>query len=158
MSKEETHPLQELTQAIKAATAEERPIIGHFGAVKVEGKYRSWMSVRYDSAIPRLLTNPDYKIAQILAVLGSEVRLAILRLLLDGPKTAIEVMTELGLRTTGQAYHHLKELESAGYADLRGGRYHFNMEVGQVYLAALALAADAGAESPEPLPAEPDNA
>lgn len=151
MSTEATDSIDELTKTIKAATATGRPIIGHFGAVIVEGKPRTWMSVRYDSAVPRLLTNPEYKIAQILSVLGSEVRLAILRLLLDAPRTAAEVMAELSLRTTGQAYHHLKELERAGYVELQsGGRYHFNLEVGQVYLAALALAADAGAEAPEP--------
>ncbi|MGC4045454.1 MAG: winged helix-turn-helix domain-containing protein [Armatimonas sp.] len=151
MSTEETDPIDDLTKSIKAATASGKTIIGHFGAVPVEGKLRTWMSVRYDSAVPRLLTNPEYKIAQILSVLGSEVRLAILRLLLEAPKTASEVMAELSLRTTGQAYHHLKELERAGYIEqISGGQYRFNLEVGQVYLAALALAADAGAESPEP--------
>lgn len=142
--------LERLQRTIKDATASGRPMIGHFGAVMIEGKLQSWMSIRFNKAIPRLLTNPDYKIAQILAVLGSEVRLAILRLVLEAPKTAAEVTAELSLRTTGQAYHHLKELERAGYVELRGGRYHFNLEVGQVYLAALALAADAGAEKPDP--------
>jgi DNA-binding transcriptional ArsR family regulator len=149
-----TDPVQDVVTAVKAAAASGRKIVGHFGSVIVEGKPVGWMSVRYDAAVPRLLTNPDYKVAQILSVLGSEVRLSILRILLDGPKTAADVVKQLGLKTTGQAYHHLKDLERAGYVELRGGRYHFNMEVGRVYLTALALAADAGAEAPDPLPEE----
>lgn len=135
------------------AVTQEVPIIGHFGAVLVEGRPHSWWSIRTDEAVTKLLTNPDYKVAQILSVLGSEVRLAILRHLLDAPKTAAEIVTALGFKTTGQAYHHLRELERAGYVKQReGGRYHFDMERGRVYLTALALAADAGAEEPEDLP------
>ena len=88
--------------------------------------------------------------APILSVLASEVRLAILRHLLDAPKTAAELVTALGMTTTGQAYHHLRELERGGYVKQRaGGRYHFDLKRGRVYLTALALAADAGAEEPE---------
>ena len=148
-STEETDPqITQLTEAIRAATEGERLMVGHFGGVIIEGKHRTWLNIRYDQAVPRLLTNPDHKVAQIFAALGSEVRLSILRALLDGPKTAADLVAELGFKTTGQAYHHLRDLERAGYADLRGGRYHFNLEVGQVYLTALALAADAGAEKP----------
>lgn len=138
------------------AVTQEVPIIGHFGAVNIEGQPHSWWSIRYEGAVPKLLTNPDYKVAQILSVLGSEVRLAILRHLLDAPKTAAEIVAALGLATTGQAYHHLRELERAGYVKQReGGRYHFDMNRGRVYLTALALAADAGAAEPEDLP-DPD--
>jgi DNA-binding transcriptional ArsR family regulator len=129
--------------------ADSRQVIGHFGAIEAEGSHRSWWSIRYDDAVPKLLATPDYKVAQILGVLGSEVRLAILRCLLSAPRTAAEIVSELRLGTTGQAYHHLRELERAGYVEQRAGRYHFEMRVGRVYLTALALAADAGAESPE---------
>lgn len=147
MASEES--IARLIEAIRGTSDNDQLIIGHFGAVNIAGKHRTWFNIRYNAAVLRLLTNPDYKIAQILGVLGSEVRLSILRTLLDGPKTAAELVAELGFRTTGQAYHHLRELERAGYVDLHSGRYHFNLEVGQVYLTALALAADAGAESPE---------
>jgi DNA-binding transcriptional ArsR family regulator len=122
-------------------------VVGHFGAAKVEGRHQWWWSIRYDDSVAKLGDNPDYKVAQILSVLGSEVRLAILRTLLAAPKSAAEIITSVGLKTTGQAYHHLRELERAGYIEQRsGGRYHFDMDRGKVYLTSLALAADAGAE------------
>lgn len=147
-------PREQMEKALRVQCNTGESIVGHFGAVKVEGKPHTWWSIRYDEAVTRLLTNPDYKVAQILSVLGSEVRLAILRLLLDAPKTAAEIVAELGFKTTGQAYHHLRELERAGYVRQReGGRYHFDLRVGRVYLTALALAADAGAEAPDEMAA-----
>ena len=144
-----------MEEAIAAMTKSGQAVIGHFGALNIDGEQRSWWSIRYDPAVTKLLNNPDYKVAQILSVLGSEVRLAILRNLLEAPKTAAEIVAEVGLKTTGQAYHHLRELERASYITQRaGGRYHFDMNRGRVYLAALALAADAGAEEPEETPSE----
>jgi ArsR family transcriptional regulator, arsenate/arsenite/antimonite-responsive transcriptional repressor len=153
-SEQPINQLQEqLTTALQASLEqgdEQQPIIGHFGVIQVEGKYQRWWSIRYNHAVSKLLTNPDYKVAQILSVLGSEVRLAILRRLLDGPQTVAEIVAALDLKTTGQAYHHIRELERAGYIKQReGGKYHFDMARGRVYLSALALAADAGAEEPE---------
>lgn len=148
-------PRKRMEEAISVLTESGRDVVGHFGAVDVEGKRRQWWSIRYDEAVTKLVNNPDYKVAQILSVLGSEVRLAILRFLLEAPRTASEIVTGVGLKTTGQAYHHLRELERAGYIEQRaGGRYHFDMNGGRVYLAALALAADAGAEEPDEIPSE----
>ncbi len=144
-----------LEEAIAAMARSGQDVIGHFGALNVEGGQQSWWSIRYDEAVTKLRNNPDYRVAQILSVLGSEVRLAILRSLLEAPKTAAEIVAEVGLKTTGQAYHHLRELERASYITQRaGGRYYFDMNRGRVYLAALALAADAGAEEPEETPGE----
>lgn len=141
--------IEQLEAALQVAT-QGQSIIGHFGALSVEGEQRSWWSIRFGGAVAELLTIPDYKVAQILSVLGNEVRLAILRHLLDGPKSAAEIVTALGSGTTGQAYHHLRELERAGYVNQRtGGKYHFDLDRGRVYLTALALAADAGAEDTE---------
>src|SRR5213083_2565777 len=128
-----------LEQAIKAATDSEPSLVGYFGAIDTEQRGRfSWWSIRSEDAVPRLLAIPDYKVVQILSVLGSEVRLAMLRALLDAPKTAAELVVELNLSTTGQAYHHLRELERAGYVEQRGGRYYLQMRLGRVYLTALA--------------------
>ena len=147
-----TDAMQQLETSLRAATKDRR-IIGHFGALSVAGQPRSWWSIRYDEAVDKLLVNPDYKVAQILSVLGSETRLGILRHLLDAPMTAAELVAALGFKTTGQAYHHLRELERAGYVTLREeGRYHFDLNRGRVYLTALALAADAGAEALDEAP------
>jgi DNA gyrase subunit B len=142
-------PVDELLEAIKAATAAAGTVVGHFGAIEFEGEQRTWWSIRFGNAAQKLLTNPDYKVAQILSVLGNEVRLAILRTLLSGPRSAAELVSELGMGTTGQAYHHLRELQRAGYVEQREGRFHLNLRFGRVYLTALGLAADAGAESGE---------
>ena len=137
--------IEQLEVSLRAACSQ-GSIIGHFGAIRVDGQPNSWWYILYDDAATRLLETPEYKVAQILSVLGSEVRLAILRHLLDGPKAAAELVSEVGLNTTGQAYHHLRELERGGYVKQReGGRYHFDPKRGRVYLTALALAADAGA-------------
>ena len=159
MSEQITEGTKELRtnfeEAMAALTRSGLDVVGHFGAVQVEEGRNSWWSIRYDEAVTKLRNNPDYKVAQILSVLGSEVRLAILRHLLEAPKTAAEIVAEVGLKTTGQAYHHLRELERAGYVQQRaGGRYQMDMRRGRVYLAALALAADAGAEEPDETPQE----
>ena len=135
--------------AIKTLVGDGQTVIGHFGGMEIDGRPQQWWSIRYGNAVNRLLTNPDYKVAQILSVLGSEVRLAILRCVLPGPKTAAEIVSEVNLGTTGQAYHHLRELERGGYVVQKSGKWHFDMRRGRVYLTALALAADAGAEEPE---------
>jgi DNA-binding transcriptional ArsR family regulator len=139
--------MEQLIEALKAVTAGGRRIVGHFGALSVEGEPHSWWYLLYDEAIPKLLATPEYKVAQVLSALGSEVRLALLRALLEAPRTVAELVAELHLGTTGQAYHHLRELERAGYVEQRGGKYHFDFKVGRVYLTALALAADAGSET-----------
>jgi DNA-binding transcriptional ArsR family regulator len=140
---------KQIEDALRSVTSAGHPVIGHFGAMEIAGQQRSWWSVRYDDAIPKLQTLPDYKVAQIFAVLGSEVRLAIMRSIVNGPRTAAELVDELGFKTTGQAYHHLRELERAGYVELKSGTYHFSLMVGRVYLTALCLASDAGAEATE---------
>ena len=146
---EKQNPARQITDAIVAARDDGNLMIGHFGTVMAEGRLQSWWSIRSGNAVNRLLTNPDYKVAQILSVLGSEARLGILRTLFAGPKTAAELVSIMNFGTTGQAYHHLRELERAGYVEQRGGKWHFNLAVGRVYLTALALAADAGAEKPD---------
>jgi DNA-binding IclR family transcriptional regulator len=50
------------------------------------------------------------------------------------------------MQTTGQAYHHLKELQRAGYvAEKKSDKYSIDMKFGRIYVAALALAWNAGA-------------
>jgi DNA-binding transcriptional ArsR family regulator len=143
-----------IEEALKAATEAARDVVGYFVTLTREdgqgGTYVSAShSVRSEESVEGLLKLPDYKVAQVLSVLGSEVRLAMLRSMLWEPKTAAELVTQLQLGTTGQAYHHLRELERAGYIEQREGRYHFAKGFMSVYLIALALASDAGAGANE---------
>lgn len=119
-------------------------VIAHMGMIhdpEDRGRNWSWCAAWYDSGgggVDKMLAMPEYRAAQVLGALGNEVRLAILRRLLYRAKSASELMEELGLRTTGQVYHHLRELETAGFVEAREGRYQIGDR--RIYLTALALA------------------
>jgi DNA gyrase subunit B len=51
---------------------------------------------------------------RVLAALASMPRLALYRAVLDHPATSGELMKAASLNTTGQLYHHLRELIGAG--------------------------------------------
>src|SRR3954470_17472430 len=51
---------------------------------------------------------------RVLAALASMPRLALYRAVLEHPATSGELMKAAGLNTTGQLYHHLRELIGAG--------------------------------------------
>jgi DNA-binding transcriptional ArsR family regulator len=139
--------IKQITDAVTLLKETNFEVVGHFGCATVEGARTSWWSIRSGEPSTKLLAIPDYRVAQVLSVLGSEVRLAILRYLKDGPRAASEIVAGVGLNTTGQAYHHLRDLERAGYVEQRaGGRYHVVMNGYRVYLSALNLATDLGAE------------
>ncbi|WP_150462347.1 ArsR/SmtB family transcription factor [Nesterenkonia ebinurensis] len=53
--------------------------------------------------------------APILAALGHPVRLSILHAVLHGTTSAAGLVEELDSGTSGQIYHHLKELTTAGW-------------------------------------------
>jgi DNA-binding transcriptional ArsR family regulator len=126
-------------------------VVGSLGQYLPKGQ--GWANIYIDSGgggVDRLLETPDYKVAQALSVLGSEVRLAILRSLFQAPKTVAELVADLRLGTTGQAYHHLRELERVGAVESRDGKYHFNYAAyTRVYLTALLVAHDIGARTPQ---------
>ena len=51
---------------------------------------------------------------RVLAALSSAPRLALYRAALDGPVASAALMAAAGLNTTGQLYHHLRELVGVG--------------------------------------------
>jgi len=62
--------------------------------------------------------------AEPLAALGHPVRLAVLRGVLTGLHTTAELAALDRLGTTGQLYHHLRQLQAAGWLRSTGrGRY-----------------------------------
>ena len=65
-------------------------------------------------AVTDLLGGETEGPAKVLAAIGQPQRLAIARVLLDGPSTAATLVTSLDLGTTGAAYHHLNVLQGAG--------------------------------------------
>ncbi|MFJ9636740.1 ArsR/SmtB family transcription factor [Streptomyces sp. NPDC101178] len=62
--------------------------------------------------------------ADSLAALGHPVRLRLLREILGGRRTAAELAALDGVGTTGQIYHHLRQLTATGWLHTTGrGRY-----------------------------------
>jgi len=135
-----------IVEILREAAEDGRPLVGHFEILTVAGKPSCSWSISWDEEVGDLLSAPCHRVADVLGVLGNEVRLAILRELIDGPKTVVQLTESLGMQTTGQAYHHLKELQRAGYvAEKKSGKYSIEMRFGRIYVAALGLAWNAGA-------------
>jgi hypothetical protein len=78
------------------------------------------------------------------AALGHPVRLTLLRAVLRGTRSAAELQETAGLNTTGQLYHHLKQLTAAGWLEA-GGRGHYQVPAGKVVPLLVLLSAVAPA-------------
>ncbi|MEU8826542.1 helix-turn-helix domain-containing protein [Streptomyces sp. NPDC048636] len=65
------------------------------------------------------------------AALGHPVRLTLLRAVLRGTRSAAELQEVAGLNTTGQLYHHLKQLTATGWLQAEG-RGHYHVPAGRV--------------------------
>ncbi len=63
-------------------------------------------------------------LAPVLAALGHPVRLALLRAVLDGARTARELADAVDVGSTGQVYHHLRQLQAAGWLRAAAGGEH----------------------------------
>ncbi len=62
-----------------------------------------------------LLAEDWSDLAQRLAALGNPVRLQLLQALLQGVTAVADLAARPGMGTSGQLYHHLRELEAAGW-------------------------------------------
>jgi hypothetical protein len=71
-----------------------------------------------------LLDDEWDSMADVFAALGHPVRLRLLREVLRGRGTARELAELEGMGTTGQVYHHLRQLVAAGWLRVRDGGHH----------------------------------
>ncbi|WP_198653130.1 helix-turn-helix domain-containing protein [Actinocorallia populi] len=71
-----------------------------------------------------LLADEWEALADVFAALGHPVRLRLLREVLRGRGTARELAELEGMGTTGQVYHHLRQLVTAGWLRVRDGGHH----------------------------------
>lgn len=79
---------------------------------------------QYGTLTEELLDADWSEAADSFAALGHAVRLRLLREILGGRRTAAELAELEGLGTTGQIYHHLRQLTAAGWLHTAGrGRY-----------------------------------
>ncbi|MGG2462102.1 ArsR family transcriptional regulator [Streptomyces sp. RGM 3693] len=103
------------------------------GGVLFTGAVRTRAGLRYEwqYGLPTdTVMDGDWAAAaESFAALGQPVRLRLLREILDGRCTAAE-LTELdGMGTTGQIYHHLRQLTAAGWLHTAvRGRYEVPAE------------------------------
>jgi predicted signal transduction protein with EAL and GGDEF domain len=69
-----------------------------------------------DRALRALRNRPDWsEVAPALAALGNPVRLTLLREIVRGQATVSSLSQVEGLGTSGQIYHHLRQLSSEGW-------------------------------------------
>ncbi|OKH95636.1 ArsR/SmtB family transcription factor [Streptomyces uncialis] len=79
---------------------------------------------QYGELTDRLIQADWSDRADAFAALGHPVRLRLLREILTGRRTAAELTDLDGLGTTGQTYHHLRQLTAAGWLHSTArGRY-----------------------------------
>jgi len=101
------------------------------------GEHYDW---QLGAPVGDLLADEWTASADALGALGNPVRLALLRRILGGARTAAELAADEGLGTTGQIYHHLRQLVSAGW--LRSAaRGHFAVPGDRVIPLLVILAA-----------------
>ncbi|MBM7170444.1 helix-turn-helix transcriptional regulator [Streptomyces sp. G44] len=98
------------------------------GAVLFTGSVRVPTGHQYDwqyGLLTETVLEGDWSdAAEPIAALGHPVRLRLLREILGGLRTAAELVALDDVGTTGQIYHHLRQLTGAGWLHVQGrGRY-----------------------------------
>jgi DNA-binding transcriptional ArsR family regulator len=94
-------------------------------------------------ALPVVFDMAPEPLAQLFAALASPHRIVILRTLWDGPRSSQSLQEAVGMSSTGQLYHHLKELLAAGLLIQRGGRDYDLVPAKRILIClALAVASD----------------
>ncbi|MET0234612.1 MAG: ArsR family transcriptional regulator [Kibdelosporangium sp.] len=85
------------------------------------GEYYEWQQ---GETLENLLGLDWSEFSGAFAALGHPVRLLLLRLILSGVHTTAELQEHEALGTTGQLYHHLRQLVAAGWLMVTG-RGHY---------------------------------
>jgi DNA-binding HxlR family transcriptional regulator len=87
--------------------------LGYGGIVHTpDGAHYEW---RGEHPVEELLDSEWSEMARAFGALGHRVRLDILRALVRGIHDVSELQRQPGLGTSGQLYHHLRELQAAGW-------------------------------------------
>ncbi|TDT28477.1 helix-turn-helix protein [Streptomyces sp. BK208] len=115
------------------------------GGVLFTGSVRLPTGERYawqHGALTEGLLDADWaESAEVFSALGHPVRLRLLREVLGGRRTVAELAELDGMGTTGQIYHHLRQLTGAGWLHTTGRGRH-EVPAGRVVplLVALSIA------------------
>jgi ArsR family transcriptional regulator, arsenate/arsenite/antimonite-responsive transcriptional repressor len=125
--------------------------VGYAGAAYVAGRENLWAR---QHSLAELLSTDWSPAAGVLESLGSTPRLALLGALLrDGRRTSAELQEALGgdqeETTTGQLYHHLRELQAARLiTQRRRGEYEIAPQAVVPVLAIVAAALNLATDFP----------
>jgi len=104
----------------RVAALESGAWAGGTGVVGYRGRTEEPLELEWEITVTpaRTLALDDGPRAEVLAALGNPARLAIVRALAThGPQPAAALQEAAGLGSTGQLYHHLKALTSAGLVE-----------------------------------------
>ncbi|HEX2034804.1 MAG TPA: helix-turn-helix domain-containing protein [Chloroflexota bacterium] len=146
---EEGNPLaQQVEAAYEAASEEARryPIgsvrlLAYFRLARPHQNEYARIAEDVTAGFDTLLKLPSEGIARSLAGLAHPVRLELYKALLTGAQDSAALMEAAGLNTSGQLYHHLREMEEVGLVVRRGRNLWAN-----VNLQAFAFALQVGKE------------
>lgn len=94
-------------------------LVGH--VLLPDGRTAQWQQAK---TTDELLDSDWTRSAATLAALGQPVRVRLLQQVLTGTSTANELTRLDGVGTSGQVYHHLRELISTGWLTAVGGGRH----------------------------------
>ncbi|MFJ8645149.1 ArsR/SmtB family transcription factor [Streptomyces sp. NPDC093546] len=108
------------------------------GAIRLPtGEQYEWQ----DGALTERQLGEDWtEAAESFAALGHPLRLRLLREIVGGRRTAAELALLEEIGTTGQIYHHLRQLTGAGWLHT-AGRGRYEVPAGRVVPLLVALAA-----------------
>ena len=98
-------------------------IVGH--VVLPDGRAARWQEA---ATTMDVLDGEWDHLADVFAALGNPVRLQLIRQVLRGTTTARELAELDGMGTSGQVYHHLRQLVAAGWLRNRGTHYEVPAE------------------------------
>jgi len=142
----------EILDRLRESAAPGRGRGGKAGTVVYAGAVRigeeEYLHAR-EHEVPALLGGDHARAARLLVCLGSPVRLALATAMLGAPRTTQELQEVLGEGTTGQLYHHLRDLQAAGLlTQPRRGVYRLAAHAAVPVLTMLAAAPDLGSGEP----------
>ena len=92
------------------------------------GEEYAW---QYGRTTEDVLAASWQELSGAIAALGHPVRLRLLQLILTGTRSAADLQSVDGLGTSGQLYHHLRQLIAAGWL-VQAARGHYAVPGGRV--------------------------
>jgi hypothetical protein len=87
------------------------------------GEEYAW---QYGRTTEDLLAASWLELSRVITALGHPVRLRLLQLILTGTRSAADLQSVEGLGTSGQLYHHLRQLIGAGWL-VQTARGHYTV-------------------------------